>query len=257
MTSLAIITGAASGIGLGCAKRLLKGGWSVIGIGQSEEALRSATKEVDAPLGRLTMLRCDVSDPDQVVATFADIARQYGPVNALVCSAGVMRTAPVADATVEDFDLMFNVNVRGSWLCAREALPQLRAAAAKSQLARIIFMSSIAAHRPKIGNGLYAASKAAIANLARVLAVECAEAGVLVNVIAPGTVDTPMIRAASDPAQTGRYRPSGNSPLGRVAHPDDIAAVVDFLLGPQSAYVTGITITVDGGTTAAVVPPNS
>jgi NAD(P)-dependent dehydrogenase (short-subunit alcohol dehydrogenase family) len=76
------------------------------------------------------------------------------------------------------------------------------------------------------------------------LAVECAEAGVLDNVIAPGTVDTPMIRAASDPAQTGRYRPSGNSPLGRVAHPDDIAAVVDFLLGPQSAYVTGITINV-------------
>lgn len=149
---------------------------------------------------------------------------------------------------------MFNVNVRGSWLCAREALPQLRAAAAKSQLARIIFMSSIAAHGLKIGNGLYAASKAAIANLARVLAVECAEAGVLV---APGTVDTSMIRAASHPAQTGRYRPSGNSPLGRVAHPDDIAAVVDFLLGPQSAYVTDITITVDGGTTAAVVPPNS
>ena len=137
----------------------------------------------------------------------------------------------------------------------RAALPLLKPAAAAGQAARIVLLSSIAALRPKIGGGAYAGSKAALSQLTRVLAVECASSGVLVNAIAPGTVDTPMIRAVSNPAQTGQYRPSGASPLGRVAMPDDVASVVWFLLGDDARYITGATIPVDGGTSAAFVPP--
>jgi hypothetical protein len=120
---------------------------------------------------------------------------------------------------------------------------------------RVVFVSSAAAIRPKIGNGAYAASKAALTHLARILAVECAPNGVLVNAVAPGTVDTPMIHAASNPAETGRYRLSGLSPLGRIAQPEDVARVIRFLLGDDAGYVTGTTIPVDGGTSAAFVPP--
>jgi 3-oxoacyl-[acyl-carrier protein] reductase len=119
----------------------------------------------------------------------------------------------------------------------------------------VVFLSSVAALRPKISSGAYAASKAAVSHLTRVIGVEWAEHGILVNALAPGTVDTPMIHAVSDPAKAGRYRPSGASPVGRIATPDDVVDVIGFLLSDAARYVTGTTIPVDGGTQAAFVPP--
>jgi NAD(P)-dependent dehydrogenase (short-subunit alcohol dehydrogenase family) len=116
-------------------------------------------------------------------------------------------------------------------------------------------MSSISAIRPKIESGAYSASKAAVSQLTQILAVECAEYGILVNALAPGTVDTPMISSQGDPAAKGNWRPSGNSPLGRVAAPIDIVKVMRFLLSDDAAYLTGTVIPVDGGTRAAYVPP--
>jgi NAD(P)-dependent dehydrogenase (short-subunit alcohol dehydrogenase family) len=117
-----------------------------------------------------------------------------------------------------------------------------------------VLLSSVAALRPKIHSGAYAASKAAVSQLTRVIAAEVAGSGVLVNALAPGTVDTPMIQAVSDPAKSGRYRPSGVSPVGRIATPDDVVDVMQFLLSDAARYVTGTTIPVDGGTQAAFIP---
>jgi len=156
---------------------------------------------------------------------------------------------------VEEFDRVFAINTRGTWLCARAAFPLLKAAAVPGSPARVVFLSSIAALRPKISSGAYAASKAAVSQLTRVIGVEWAEHGILVNALAPGTVDTPMIHAVSDPAKAGRYRPSGASPVGRIATPDDVVDVIGFLLSDSARYVTGTTIPVDGGTQAAFVPP--
>ncbi len=254
-TAIAVITGAASGIGLATTRRLLDEGWTVIALDISDNQLTAAREALSSHANRLSTLVCDVASPAEVELIFAQIKLRHPSLNALVCCAGVLRLGSLEDMTVEDFDLVFNVNARGPWLCARAALPLLRMAAAAGQVARSVLLSSLAALRPKIGGGAYAASKAALGQLTRVLAVECASSGVVVNAIAPGTVDTPMIRAVSDPAQMGRYRPSGASPLGRVAQPDDVASVVWMLLGEDARYVTGTTIPVDGGTIAAFVPP--
>jgi NAD(P)-dependent dehydrogenase (short-subunit alcohol dehydrogenase family) len=166
----------------------------------------------------------------------------------------VLRTALLENMAIEDFDLVLNTNLRGTFLCARAALPLLRRAATDQNPARVVLLSSIAALRPKIVSGAYAASKAAVSQLCRVMAAEWAPSGVLVNALAPGTVDTPMVRAMSDPAASKGYRPSGVSPVGRIAQPDDVVDVMMFLLSDAARYVTGTTIPVDGGTQAAFIP---
>jgi NAD(P)-dependent dehydrogenase (short-subunit alcohol dehydrogenase family) len=157
-----------------------------------------------------------------------------------------MKTMPI-----EAFDIVLNTNLRGRFLGAQKALPLLRRAAMVENPSRVVLLSSIAALRPKIFSGAYAASKAAVSQLCRVVAAEWASPGVLVNALAPGTVDTAMVRSVSDPGASKGYRPSGVSPVGRIAQPDD---VIMFLLSDAARYVTGTTIPVDGGTQAAFIP---
>ncbi len=245
MTKTAAITGSASGIGKAAAQRLLDAGWTVYGLDRAEQTA----------LGdRFAAVRCDVSDAASVTAAFAGIDR---PLNALICCAGVLRTGAMEDMAIEDFDLVLNINLRGTFLCAQKALPLLRAGATPENPSRAILLSSLAALRPKVMSGAYAASKAAVTQLTRVMAAEWAPSGVLVNALAPGTVDTPMVRAISDPTASKGYRPSGISPVGRIAQPDDVVDVMMFLLSDGARYIAGTTIPVDGGTGAAFIPVGS
>jgi NAD(P)-dependent dehydrogenase (short-subunit alcohol dehydrogenase family) len=168
-----------------------------------------------------------------------------------VCSAGIFRTGPLLAMAEADFDALFAVNTKGAWLAARAALPLLERAARPEAPARIVFVASIAAIRPKVGGGAYAASKAALVQLTRVLAVEMAKKSILVNAIAPATVDTPMTRALS---RDKDYKLSGVSPLGRVALPADVTAVIRFLLSSDANYLAGAILPIDGGTSAAFDP---
>jgi NAD(P)-dependent dehydrogenase (short-subunit alcohol dehydrogenase family) len=250
-----VITGAGSGIGRESCRTLAAMGWRVYALDVSQAALDALAAEqaLAGHGGSLEALHCDVSDAASVDAAFAAIAGDTPHLDAMICCAGVLRTAPLLDMSVADFDLVFAVNTRGPWLCARAAAPLLQAAAAAGNPSRIVMVGSIASLRPKIGGGVYAASKAALSRLVRVLAVELAERHILVNAVAPGTVDTPMIAAVSGATGTA-YRPSGTSPLGRVAQPADVVAVMLMLLRPEMNYVTGTWIPVDGGTSAAFVP---
>ncbi len=239
----AVVTGSASGIGKAACRRLVSSGWRVFGL------------DIDAQeAAGFEEVYCDVKDSRSVAAAFAGIE---GAIDALVCCAGVLRTGLMESMSVEDFDLVLNTNLRGTFLCAQTALPALRRAAAPDAPARVVLLSSIAALRPKVVSGAYAASKAGVSQLCRVMAAEWAPMGVLVNALAPGTVDTPMVRAVSDAAIGKGYRPSGVSPVGRIAQPDDVVDVMMFLLSDAARYVTGTTIPVDGGTQAAFIPHGS
>ena len=256
MTRIAAITGGASGIGLGTARRLLAEGWTVVALDRDQAALDTLPKELPGNGDRLVTLACDVTSLDSISAAFREIGRRYGRLNGLVCSAGLLRIGTLDSMSVEDFDELFAVNVRGLWLAAREAMPLLKVAGSEGDVARVVFLASISGIRHKIDSGAYAATKAAVIALTKVMAVECAADKVLVNAVAPATVDTPMVRPHLAPGGGGntRYRTSGTSPLGRIAQPADIAAVIGFLLGPDAGYVTGTVIPVDGGTIAAFVP---
>jgi NAD(P)-dependent dehydrogenase (short-subunit alcohol dehydrogenase family) len=245
----AAVTGAGSGIGRETCRALLAGGWRVFALDVAQVSLDTLAADM-AGLGELHILRCDASDAASVNAAFAVVRHDTPRLDALICSAGVLRTGPLLDMSVEDFDQVFAVNTRGPWLCAKAAAPLLRAGASAAEPARIIMVGSISALRPKVNGGVYAASKSALSRLVRVMAVELAADHILVNAVAPGTVDTPMVAAAG----VAGYRPSGVSPLGRVAQPADVTAVMLMLLRPEMNYVTGTWIPVDGGTSAAFVP---
>src|SRR5262249_15018779 len=154
-----------------------------------------------------------------------------------------------------EFDELFAVNVRGLWLSARAAMPLLKRAGADGELARVVFLASISGLRHKIESGAYAATKSAVIALTKVMAVECAPYKVLINAVAPATVDTPMVRPHLNPGKNTRYRTSGASPLGRIAQPEDVAAVIAFLMSGDASYISGTVIPVDAGTSAAYVPP--
>jgi NAD(P)-dependent dehydrogenase (short-subunit alcohol dehydrogenase family) len=254
MTKIAAVTGAASGIGQAACRRLLEAGWIVHGLDNAQGRLDTVAAGFRAYQDRFRPVLCDVTDAGRVTAVFQEL----GPaLNALVTCAGVLRTSLMEDMPIEDFDLVLTVNTRGTFLCAQKALPLLRAGATQDNPSRVVLLSSVAALRPKIVSGAYAASKAAVSQLCRVMAAEWAPSGVLVNALAPGTVDTPMVAAVADPTASKGYRPSGVSPVGRIAQPDDIVDVMMFLLSDAARYVTGTTIPVDGGTQAAFIPPGS
>jgi 2,3-dihydro-2,3-dihydroxybenzoate dehydrogenase len=254
MTQTAVITGAAAGIGRATAKRLLRDGWNVVALDQSEDGLARLATQLDAPSGQLHTRTCDVSSEASVAQAFTHIETITDRVHGVVLSAGVLKIGRMDSMSTEDFDQVFSVNVRGLWLCARQAMPALKAAASAGERARIVNLASIAGIRHKINSGAYAATKSAVIAMTKVMAVESAEHGILVNAVAPATVDTPMVAAHINPGSNSGYKTSGTSPLGRIAQPEDIADVIHFLLGDSSAYVTGTIIPVDGGTSAAFVP---
>jgi NAD(P)-dependent dehydrogenase (short-subunit alcohol dehydrogenase family) len=254
-TNIIAITGAASGIGRGTAERFLADGWTVVALDVSEKNLAALAKDFASAGDRLETMVCDVSKAGSVIKTFKDIGQRHGKLNGLVCSAGLLRIGALDAMPVEEFDDLFAVNVRGLWLSAREAMPLLKVAGAKGELARVVFLASISGIRHKIDSGAYAATKAAVIALTKVMAVESAQHNVLVNAIAPATVDTPMVQAVMNLGSNSRYRTSGTSPLGRIAQPADMASVIRFLISPESAYVNGTVIPVDAGTSAAFVPP--
>ena len=246
MSRIAVVTGAASGVGAACAALLIERGWTVIGLD------KTLGEPATAPVG-LTALQVDVSSPADVDRVFSAVTARFAGIDALISSAGTLRVGPIETATVADYDAVFEVNVRGAWLCARAALPLLRRRATEADPAHIVFISSVAVLRPKIGTGIYAASKAALTHLARILAAEAAKDHILVNALAPGWMDTPMTRGARK-AWSDAYVPSGRPPLGRQAVPADVARAAAMLLGPDAGFITGVMIAVDGGSSAVHTP---
>jgi 3-oxoacyl-[acyl-carrier protein] reductase len=252
LNRIAVVTGGTSGIGKRTIERLLGDGWVVWSLARSQQRLR----EQEALLGagdRYRYAVCDVADPEDVSKAFKVIGSQTEQIDALICSAGVNIQGSLEEMTPEQANTLVGANFLGPWLCVREALPLLRKNADVSNPKRVLFIGSIGGIRPKVGAGLYSATKAAAHILAQILAVELAPSGIVVNVVAPGSTNTPMLESANSAGANSAYKPSGASPLGRIAEPDDVVDVIQFFLSSAAKFVNGTLLPVDGGTRAAYV----
>jgi glucose 1-dehydrogenase len=189
----------------------------------------------------------DLGNPEVPAQLIAAAVDEFGGLDALVSNAGIAKPGALKDVSVEDWDDMFSVNLRGAWLLARASYPHLR-----DSRGAACFTSSMSGQLPHAGSGAYSPSKAALRLLAQTLALEWAPDGIRVNVVSPGMTRTGMTEKLYLDPQIKKAR-EDIIPLGRIGDPMDIANVIEFLVGPLSSYVTGQDICVDGGFSKSIL----
>jgi len=237
---VAVITGAARGIGLAIAKKLAEAGAAValvdIRSGDAEDAAHELREAGHQAMG----LAADVTDQAQVQSMVQAVLEQWGRIDILVNNAGIAPMTPLAEITVEEWDLVLGVNLKGTFLCSQAIIPALR----EQGSGKIINISSSAGQMGGLAVGAhYSASKAGILGLTKTLARNLAP-NVQVNAIAPGTTESEMTREWGEETIAGIVR---QIPAGRLGHPSDVAAAVLFLASDESSFITGQTLSVNGG----------
>jgi len=224
-----LVTGGNRGIGLAIAQRLAADGDNVTITSRSGDG-------VDG----LTVAACDVRDAAQVDAAFKIAEKIHGPVEVVVANAGITRDQLLALMSEDDFTDVLNTNLTGTFRVAKRAVRGM----IRLRRGRIIFISSVSGLLGSAGQANYAASKAGLVGFARSLARELSSRNITVNVVAPGLVDTDMMAALTEDQKNAIL---SGVPLGRYAAPEEIAAAVAFLAGPEAGYITGAVLPVDGG----------
>lgn len=237
---IAVVTGAARGIGLATAKLFLEQGWQVAMIDRDEPELRKAA----ATLVGVRPFVCDVSKPNEVAKMVAEVIAAFDRIDALINNAGVAFFRPLEQTNFEIWRETMATNLDGVFLCSQAAIPALK----KSQGA-IVNIASISAVRASTLRVAYGTSKAAVVHLTKQLAVELGDYGVRVNCVAPGPVKTQLAAAVHSPEIIKAYH--DGIPLNRVGTELEIAETIVFLCSEKAAYITGQTIAVDGGFDAA------
>jgi len=238
-----VVTGAAQGIGEACARRLVADGARVALWDLADEAGR----RLAAQLGdRATYCHCDVSRKADVDAALAETLAAFGRIDGLVNNAGIFRAAPFLEITEADWDAVIGVNLKGSFLVGQAVARELLKNAGPARGA-IVNMSSVNATLTIPTIASYNASKGAINQLTRVMALSFADQGVRVNAVAPGTIATELAQAAVLTSEEAKARIMSRTPMKRLGEPSEIADVVAFLLSDAASYVTGEIVVVDGG----------
>ncbi|MFC5946854.1 SDR family NAD(P)-dependent oxidoreductase [Pseudonocardia lutea] len=244
--AVAVVTGAAGGLGAASAARLSRDGASVVVVDLDGAAAEAVAKDLAGPA---LAVAADVSNEADVQAYMQAAVKRFGRVDLHHLNAGIPgTTAALVDVEVEDFDRVMGVNVRGVFLGLREAFRRYRTQGAGGAIA---VTASIASLRGSSDLFAYHASKHGVIGLVRNAAVYGGPLGIRVNAVAPGIVPTPLFGGASGPGSGGDMaRRAATTPLRRAGTPEEIAGVVAFLLGPDSTYMTGETVSVDGGASA-------
>lgn len=237
---VAVITGAARGIGLAVARKFLDEGWNAALLDIDAPALAKAAAALASP-DRVLAIECDVALPAQVRAATARTVAEFGRIDALVNNAGVAVFKPLLETTHEEWDRVLQVNLTGPFLCAQACAPVMIANGGGA----IVNIGSISGLRASTLRVAYGTSKAALMHLTRQQAAELGERGVRVNAVAPGPVDTAMAKQVHTPDIRAAYHDA--IPLNRYGSEAEIAAAVWFLCSDAAAYVTGQTLAVDGG----------
>jgi len=244
MSRVAVVTGGASGIGLGVAHGFVADGHRVALVDSNAEAAESAAEELRRGGATAIAVAADVADRAAVAAGFDRIRSELGPVEILVTSAGIESFTPVLDISAEGWDRIIAINLTGTFTCVQAALPDMLAAG----WGRIVTISSQSAQSGAPNMAHYAASKGGVIGLTKALAVELARQGITVNTIPPSLVDTPMARKAEAAGDFPGVDIVGPMvPLGRAGTPADIAATCSFLCSEGGSYITGQLIGVNGG----------
>ncbi len=239
-----VVTGGSRGIGRACAEALATGGWRVaIGYRSSETDAKEALAGIEAEGGSGTIVRLDALDAASVKQAFEEVAGSLGPVTGLVNNAGFSEDGLLLKYPMETFDRTIDTNVRGAFLASQAAIRTML----RARWGRIVNMSSAVALRGNAGQTAYAASKSALVGFTKALAREIGVKGITVNAVCPGLVETDMTSYLTEQARAVYI---DQTPLGRTAHLEEVAAVVRFLMSEEASYVNGAVIPVDGGLTA-------
>jgi NAD(P)-dependent dehydrogenase (short-subunit alcohol dehydrogenase family) len=241
---VALVTGAARGIGLATARRFLAEGWRVALLDIEGQLLKDAVAGLATPDVTLA-LHCDVSDAAAVAAAIDTVAKGFGRLDALVNNAGVAVFAPLLETSDADWNRILAVNLTGPFVCTKAAAPLMREHGGGA----IVNITSISAVRASTLRSAYGTSKAGLAHLTKQLAVELASLGIRVNAVAPGPVDTAMAKAVHTAEIRADYHDA--IPLNRYGLEEELAEAIFFLSCERSSYITGQILAVDGGFDAA------
>ena len=236
---VALVTGAARGIGLATAKRFLADGWRVALLDIDGDNLKRTMPALSAPDTTLA-ITADVSQPDQVDRAYAELNARFGRLDALVNNAGIAIFGPMLETKFEDWQRVLAVNLNGPFLMSQAAVPMLR-----ERGGAIVNITSISGLRASTLRVAYGTSKAGLAHLTKQQAVELAALGIRVNAIAPGPVDTAMAKAVHTPEIRADYH--DHMPLNRYGLEEELAEAIFFLASERSSYITGQVLCVDGG----------
>ena len=237
---VALVTGAAQGIGKAVALLLARNGAEIIVSDINLEKAEETAKEVQA-LGRKALaIKVDVAKLDDVEKMVGAILARFGQVDILVNNAGIARDKLILRMTEEDWDAVLNINLKGTFNCTKAVVRHM----SKQRSGKIVNIASVVGEMGNAGQGNYAASKAGVIGFTKTIAREFAQRGINVNAIAPGDIETPMTDALPDKAKEELKR---LIPMDRLGKPEDVAEAVLFLVSEASSYITGQVLNVNGG----------